>query len=404
MSREAVIAALSAPGLAALVDLVLWVEPGADGLPVAHAANHLGRVRLHPGGRHDVLAGTDPIASEDPMAFLPYDREIEGEGPRVSTDNAYPYAAERILSLFADVDRSPDVAVVHTPRHYFPDEGGHHGEHGSLDVVQSRAPLVLSGAGVRRRGFVDEHARLVDVGPTLAHLAGVPHEDLVDSTGEPLDGRVLAAYLDHPPAGRPRWVVGILWDGAHCGDLLHLVEQGELPGVARLVEHGVALRGGAVAQFPSVTLTNHTSILTGVGPGRHGVLGNVYFDRATGERVVPNDETTWHRSAEWLHGGARTVFEMVNDHVAPARPRGPPASTRPSTEGPTTRPCRSSAPAATAGVPGDWATSSPTPTPRRSSATPSTSTTATSGGGCRSTTSASSRCSSSGPIPPLRRS
>lgn len=317
MSREAVIAALSAPGLAALVDLVVWVEPGADGLPVAHAANHLGRVRLHPGGRHDVLAGTDPIASEDPMAFLPYDREIEGEGPRVSTDNAYPYAAERILSLFADVDRSPDVAVVHTPRHYFPDEGGHHGEHGSLDVVQSRAPLVLSGAGVRRRGFVDEHARLVDVGPTLAHLAGVPHEDLVDSTGEPLDGGVLAAYLHHPPAGRPRWVVGILWDGAHCGDLLHLVEQGELPGVARLVEHGVALRGGAVAQFPSVTLTNHTSILTGVGPGRHGVLGNVYFDRATGERVVPNDETTWHRSGEWLHGGARTVFEMVNDHVAP---------------------------------------------------------------------------------------
>ena len=317
MSREAVIAALSAPGLAALVDLVLWVEPGPDGLPVAHAANQLGRVRLHPGGRHDVLAGTDPIASEDPMAFLPYDREIEGEGPRVSTDNAYPYAAERILSLFADADRSPDVAVVHTPRHYFPDEGGHRGEHGSLDVVQSRAPLVLSGAGVRRRGLVDEHARLIDVGPTLAHCAGVPDEDLVDSTGEPLDGRVLAAYLEGPRAGGPRWVVGILWDGAHCGDLLHLVEQGELPGVARLVEHGVGLRGGAVAQFPSVTLTNHTSILTGVGPGRHGVLGNVYFDRATGERVVPNDETTWHRSGEWLHGGARTVFEMVNDHVAP---------------------------------------------------------------------------------------
>jgi len=94
-------------------------------------------------------------------------------------------------------------------------------------------------------------------------------------------------------------------------------ETGELPGVARLVERGVALRGGAVAQFPSVTLTNHTSILTGIGPGRHGVMGNVYYDRATGERVVPNDETTWHRSAEWLHPEARTVFEMVNDHVAP---------------------------------------------------------------------------------------
>src|SRR6476646_2303467 len=92
-------------------------------------------------------------------------------------------AAERILSLFDDATRSPDRAVVHTPRHYFPDEGGHHGEHGSLDVIQSRAPLVMSGAGVRRLGFVDDHARLVDVGPTLACLAGVPDANLRDAQG-----------------------------------------------------------------------------------------------------------------------------------------------------------------------------------------------------------------------------
>ena len=285
-----------------------------DGVRVAHAANHLGTVRLRTGGAHEVLDGTDPIASEDPMAFLPYRREVEGEGPRTSTDNAYPYAAERILSLFADPTRSPDLAVVHTPRHYFPDEGGHHGEHGSLDVIQSRAPLVLSGAGVARRGYLDDHAHLVDVGPTLAALAGVPRDDLRDAAGAPLDGRVLDAYLD--PAVTPRAVVGILWDGAHCSDLLHLAEAGELPAVARLVERGVALRGGAVAQFPSVTLTNHTSILTGTGPAGTGCSGNVFYDRETDERVVPNDETTWHRSAEWLRPGVRTVFEMVADHVA----------------------------------------------------------------------------------------
>jgi predicted AlkP superfamily pyrophosphatase or phosphodiesterase len=113
-------------------------------------------------------------------------------------------------------------------------------------------------------------------------------------------------------------VIGILWDGAHCGDLLHLAESGELPGVSRLIDNGVALRGGAVAQFPSVTLTNHTSILTGLGPGRHGVLGNVFYDRATGEQVVPNNASTWHRSAEWLRPHVRTVFEMVNS-VVPQR-------------------------------------------------------------------------------------
>lgn len=339
MSRDAVVDALCVPELAPVVDLVLWVEEG-----VAHAANAVGAVRLHEDGRHEVLRGADPVPNEDPMAFLPYEHELRCPSPVVSTDNAYPYAAQRILSLFADAERSPDVAVVHTPRHFFPDEGGHVGEHGSLDVVQSRAPLLLSGAGVRRLGYVEDHARLVDVGPTLAVLAGVPESDLRDAAGKPLDGRPLLEHLEPLGAGgaepvhsdgtepadgggeepvgsgRPdgtarHRVVGILWDGAHCGELLAMAEAGQLPGVARLVERGLALRGGAVAEFPSVTLTNHTSILTGVGPGRHGVLGNVYYDRSTGEQVVPNDAETWHRSAEWLRPGVRTVFEMVNDHV-----------------------------------------------------------------------------------------
>ncbi len=312
MSRAVVIDALCQAALAPVVDLVVWVEDG-----IAHAANHLGRVALSLDGTRTVLSGADPIGSEDPMAFLPYQRELECPSPRCSTGNAYPYAARRVLSLFADPDRSPDLAVVHTPRHYFPDEGGHVGEHGSLDVIQSRAPLLLSGAGVRRLGLVDDHARLVDVGPTLARLAGVPDADLVDAHGAPLDGAPLRAYLE-PDLPAPTHVVGILWDGAHCGDVLHLEQRGELPGVSRLLRRGAALRGGAVAEFPSVTLTNHASILTGLGPGRHGVLGNVYYDRSTGERVVPNDVTTWHRSAEWLRPAARTVFEMVGDHVPPS--------------------------------------------------------------------------------------
>ena len=67
-------------------------------------------------------------------------------------------------------------------------------------------------------------------------------------------------------------------------------------------------------------------------------MGNVYFDRATGERVVPNDQTTWHRSADWLRPAARTVFEMVAKH-SPAGDgaSGRRASTRRSTAEPTTR-------------------------------------------------------------------
>ncbi|MEI2714481.1 MAG: alkaline phosphatase family protein [Nocardioides sp.] len=199
---------------------------------------------------------------------------------------------------------------MHTPRHYFPEEHGHVGEHGSLDLIQSRAPFILSGVGVKQSGFVDAYARLVDVGPTLASLAGVPDGDLVDKDGAALDGRVVTEHLT---GEKPRYVIGMLWDGAHCGELLAMAERGEAPGVARLIANGLALRGGGISEFPSITLTNHTAILTGVGPGRHGVMGNVYFDRISGERVVPNDQSTWHRSGEWLHDGARTIFEMVAD-------------------------------------------------------------------------------------------
>ncbi|HEX3004584.1 MAG TPA: alkaline phosphatase family protein, partial [Angustibacter sp.] len=315
--RERTVAALTAADLRHVVDLVAWCEGDADAR-VALVANHRGRVRLHADGRHEVVEGADPVADEDPMAFLPYEREVADASPP-NERNAYPYAYDRLVSLFADATRSPDLAVVHTPGHFFPDEGGHHGEHGSLDVIQSRAPLILSGAGVEPRGAVDDNARLVDVGPTMALAAGVGSDALRDAGGRPLDGRPLTEYV---APGR-RKVVGILWDGAHCGDLLHLAESGDLPAVARLIANGVALHGGAVAHFPSVTLTNHTSILTGVGPGRHGVLGNVFFDRATGERVVPNDATTWHRSSEWLRPGVRTVFEAVHDAV-PARLDGSP--------------------------------------------------------------------------------
>lgn len=112
--RERMISALCVDELAAIVDLVVWVEP-VDGVPTAHAANHLGRTRLHPGGRQEVLAGIDPIASQDPMAFLPYAAphgELANPCPTSSRDNAYPYAAERLLSFFADPDRRDRKSVV----------------------------------------------------------------------------------------------------------------------------------------------------------------------------------------------------------------------------------------------------------------------------------------------------
>jgi predicted AlkP superfamily pyrophosphatase or phosphodiesterase len=39
------------------------------------------------------------------------------------------------------------------------------------------------------------------------------------------------------------------------------------------------------AVFPSVTWPTHTSLVTGVHPGRHGVLGNAYYDRSQKKKI-----------------------------------------------------------------------------------------------------------------------
>ena len=282
--HERALAVLLDPSLAHVVDLVCW----RDGDRV-HAADSQGHVAFASDGRAVLVAGRDPLADQDPFS---------------DSTSAYPFAAVRLRSLFDD-ERAPDLAVVHTGAHWWPERGGHLGEHGSLNGLQSRAPFVLSGAGVTARGTVDRVARTVDVAATLVHLVG---GDLDDLEGTPVE-------LAEPGAAH---VVGLLWDGAPHAELLALAARGDLPNVARLLARGCSLRGGAVAEFPSVTLVNHTCALTGVGPGRHGIVNNAFFERATGEQVVPNSSASWHRAMDWLRPGVRTVFERLPDGVSSA--------------------------------------------------------------------------------------
>jgi len=140
--RDRALAVLTSSELAYLVDLVAW----RDG-DLVHVAAHRGHSTLSRDGVHTVLEGVDPVADQDPFCA-----------------DGYPYAAVRLHSLFDD-SRAPDLAVVHQGAHYWPERGGHLGEHGSLNAVQSRAPLLLSGAGVSARGVLDRAPRLALAAP-----------------------------------------------------------------------------------------------------------------------------------------------------------------------------------------------------------------------------------------------
>jgi predicted AlkP superfamily pyrophosphatase or phosphodiesterase len=59
----------------------------------------------------------------------------------------------------------------------------------------------------------------------------------------------------------------------------------EMPSIRSLASAG-ARASMMKASTPTVTWPNHTTLVTGVPPARHGVVGNNYYDRATGKKVT----------------------------------------------------------------------------------------------------------------------
>ena len=60
----------------------------------------------------------------------------------------------------------------------------------------------------------------------------------------------------------------------------------DVPTMRRLAARGARAEGGMICSFPTVTWPNHTTLVTGVSPARHGVVGNEYFDRSTGKTTA----------------------------------------------------------------------------------------------------------------------
>ncbi len=84
------------------------------------------------------------------------------------------------------------------------------------------------------------------------------------------------------PAAPDRTLVLVSIDGLP-GDYLDNPAVG-MPTLRKMMAGGA--RGSLACVFPTVTWPNHTSIVTGVMPVRHGVLGNAFFDRVKDASVT----------------------------------------------------------------------------------------------------------------------
>ena len=320
---ERALSVLLDAALEPIVDMVAWA-PAPDHYEVASAHGHV-RIRRPPvspqnsgaaARTYDIerVSGENPIARQDPAHLAGLDAEQAVPHPSRG-DNSYPHAGDQLAQLF-DHPSAPDFVVQHSAAHYWADQGGHLGEHGSMGVVQARAPFIASGAGITRRGMVDDSCRLVDVAPTVLELLGctAPSDAAPGQHLRRQDGAVLRDVVG--PPGSARHVVAFLLDGTNANVLYAMAERGGVPNIARLMAQGATYRHGAMASLPTVTLANHTTALTGCHPGHHGILHNAWVDRRSGKQVVTNSPPCRgpRRHPGWLSVSVNEPCDVGADH------------------------------------------------------------------------------------------
>ena len=276
--------------------------------------------------------GENPIANQDPFAVSTIEEELQASqasGHSADDPNraflephmvTHPFAFERIAQLF-DSPRAPDLMV--SPKAYT--YGIQPGQHGALDVVQSRAPLIFSGPGVKR-GRHRIASRHVDIAPTVAHVMGFPQID-----GRYLkrqDGRPLHELLDDA-SQRPLAVYMILLDGLSHSELTHQLENNRaaIPHLARLIDAGAMLSHGSIVNFPSITWPSHSTIMTGTWCGHHDIVNPTYFERARRESVpvqgmVFDTERYLSPEVETLYEAFKRVFGAATITVSIHEPQG----------------------------------------------------------------------------------
>jgi len=238
---------------------------------------------------------------------------------------SYPHAYERIAQLF-DSPHAPDLIL--SPKAYA--FGLQPGQHGALDVVQSRAPLAFAGPGVRP-GAYEVAARHVDIAPTICHLAGFPAIDGKDATGrrasergsapdvylERQDGRVLDEILDG--GATPERVYLIVTDGLSNSELSHLLESADpcVVNLRRILDRSARFTYGSMVNFPSITWPSHSTILSGAWCGHHDIVNPSYYLRPLRQNVSPQGQGI--QTEGYLGAGVETLYEAFHRVHGPSR-------------------------------------------------------------------------------------
>jgi phosphonoacetate hydrolase len=144
--------------------------------------------------------------------------------------------------------------------------------------------------------------------------------------GDPAAQEVVVNGRTYSLPQRPVAVVCL--DGCDPDYLAVGLAAGELPAFARMARDGFA--GEALSALPSFTNPNNCSLVTGVPPAVHGVSGNFYLDRRTGETVMVTGDKELKAPtilAAMAASGVPTAVVTAKDKLRAALAKGLPIGT-----------------------------------------------------------------------------
>jgi phosphonoacetate hydrolase len=116
-----------------------------------------------------------------------------------------------------------------------------------------------------------------------------------------------------------RPTVVICFDGCDPAYIEAARRQNAIPTIARMMDEGYATI--ALAAMPTFTNPNNVSIVCGVAPAVHGVSGNFYLDRQTGQEIMMIDATPMRAPtllAAFADSGAKVVAITAKDKLRKA--------------------------------------------------------------------------------------
>ena len=339
---RAIQAILTDPTAGPQTDLVITYRAGAYEVWAKRGMIRFQRFHASSGRGYEYRVieqiGENPVGNQDRKALATIEEELAaskasgfpGDDPNAAyiepEHNAYPFAYERIAQLF-DSPNAPDLVV--NPKAYA--FGRQQGQHGALDAMQARSPLVFAGPGIKRGVLTDAPSCQVDIAPTIAKLCGFPLIDGKDSTGrrssergvapdvylERQDGRVLEEIIDDGDPRRPERVYIFLLDGQSNTELKYRLEHDAdaIPNLRRLIRNGTMFDYGSFTNFPSITWPSHNAIGTGAWGGHHDIVNPTYYLRETREVVTPQGQT--FDTAKFLGEGVETLYEAFHRVFGP---------------------------------------------------------------------------------------